>query len=267
MLSQMVEFFLSAFRFPGLSWIAILIAIVLGLFIGAIWLAAFWPPFRKAPGILLVGMASAFLTWAAIAFMQIPLQTWAGQVLTFFWNQVTLLKWMLLAAIPQIFISGLVQEGAKLVPVIVYRWFAKHVPSPIHGLLAGALSGAGFGIFESIWVFNSLFAAGWTWQAVQLHGIYALLGFWERFFSVGFHISASAIAGFGLAKGRGLRFYLLASLLHGLVNYSLVLANKGILSALETEIYIAAISVLTALIALLIRWHKEKSPFIAPVTM
>ncbi|MCK5182491.1 MAG: hypothetical protein KAQ73_08110, partial [Dehalococcoidia bacterium] len=54
------------------------------------------------------------------SFIQIPLQTWAGQALGHFWSQEVLMRWILLGGIPQILLSGLVQEGSKLVPMVVY---------------------------------------------------------------------------------------------------------------------------------------------------
>ncbi len=122
MIDQMIGFFKSAFVFPGLGWSSILIAIGLGLAFGAIWLALYRPPFVARPFLWVVLASSAIITWTAIAFVQIPLQQWAGLALAHFFDAATLTKWLLLAGIPQIFLSGLVQEAAKLVPVIVYWW-------------------------------------------------------------------------------------------------------------------------------------------------
>ncbi|MEA3443012.1 MAG: PrsW family glutamic-type intramembrane protease [Chloroflexota bacterium] len=256
MLNQIIAFFLSAFRFPGLSWTLILLAIALGLAFGSAWLAVYWPPLRKRPWLWVVGIGSALLTWTVIAFVQIPLQSWTGQVLLHFWNQITLKQWLLLAGIPQILLSGLVQEGSKLVPVVFYWWRNHRSLDPRTGLLAGAIAGAGFGIFEAVWVHNTIFPAGWTWQTVEANGLVALLGFGERFFSIGFHIGVSALAGYGLATGRGWQFYLVASLLHGATNYSVVLLQKGVLTALQVEIYIAALAIAITATALWLRWHK-----------
>jgi hypothetical protein len=120
MLQQMTGFFTSAFDFPGLSWALMLIGIALGILFGAIWLTPYLPPVIKRPGLWLIMTASAILTWTAVAFIQIPLQTWTGQALLYFWDQWTLINWLLLAGIPQILFSGLVQEAAKLVPVIYF---------------------------------------------------------------------------------------------------------------------------------------------------
>jgi RsiW-degrading membrane proteinase PrsW (M82 family) len=261
MLSQSNQFFMSAFSYPGLSWTLILLAIGLGFAFGAIWLTPYWPPTLRKPGIWIVGVASAFLTWTAIAYVQIPLQTWTGRALFSLWSESTLNDWLLLAAIPQILLSGLVQEGAKLVPVVFYWWRSHKTLDPKFGLILGAISGAGFGVFEAVWVHNSIFAAGWTWQIVEMNGFTGILGFWERFFSVGFHIAVAALAGYGLARGLGWQFYLIASFLHGLVNYSVVLLQSGVLTAIQVEVYVAVMAVIITGVALWLRW---KTP--APVS-
>ena len=110
MLDQMMQFFTSAFVFPGLGWKYVLIAIGVGIGFGAVWLAFYRPPLVRRPGLWVVAIASALLTWTAIAFIQIPLQGWTGQGLLRIWNQSTLTAWLLLAGIPQILLSGLVQE-------------------------------------------------------------------------------------------------------------------------------------------------------------
>jgi RsiW-degrading membrane proteinase PrsW (M82 family) len=257
-LQQMIQFFISAFNFPGLNWILILLAITLGLVFGAIWLTPYWPPMVKNPRLWVVGAVSAFLTWTAITFIQIPLQVWAGQALLYFWDQITLTRWLLLAAIPQILLSGLVQEGAKLVPVVFYWWRNRWNITAKFGLIAGAVSGAGFGVFEVIWVHNTIFSSGWTWSTVETSGFLALLGFWERFFSIAFHIAVSALAGYGLAKRLGWQFYLIASFLHGAANYSVILLQKGLLTALQVEIYITALAAAITAVALWLRWRKPE---------
>jgi RsiW-degrading membrane proteinase PrsW (M82 family) len=258
LVDQIVNFFLSAFVLPGLAAKFILIAIGLGLAFGAVWLTAFWPPLRKRQ-LWIIGVVSAFLTWTAIAFIQIPLQSWTGQVLNRFFSQDTLTDWIFLVSIPSVLLSGLVQEGAKLVPTVF--WWLRHDChlDPKIGLLAGAVAGAGFGIFEAVWVHDTMFSAGWTWQVVQTNGLIGLSGFFERFFTVGFHISVSALAGYGLAKGWGWQFYLIAAFLHGALNYVVVPFQMGSLSPLVLEIYVAVFSIALTAIMLWIRWRSKAS--------
>jgi RsiW-degrading membrane proteinase PrsW (M82 family) len=256
MLDTMIKFFMSAFDFPGLHWTLVLLAILIGLFFGACWLAPYWPPLFKRSWLWLMGLVGALLTWIAIAFIQIPMQAAAGGILRFFWDDQTLVDWILLAGIPQILCSGLVQEGSKLVPVVFFWWRNNRNISAVLGLTAGAVVGVGFGVFEAIWINNSILASGWTWNTVAQNGFPALMGFWERFFSVGLHVAVSALAGYGLAKGMGWQFYLIASFLHAAANYSIVLMTASIFNAISLEIYIAVLTLAIAAVALWLRWRK-----------
>jgi RsiW-degrading membrane proteinase PrsW (M82 family) len=250
MAEYIVGFFVSFFQNPS-AW-----GIGLALIFGAIWLAGYWPPLFRKPWLWAVLVSSAIIALAAAAFIQIPLQVLAGQALNHFWSEEVLARWILIAGIPQILLSGLVQEGAKLVPVVVYWWRSGRNIDPKLGLAIGAVAGAGFGMFEAQWAHNTIFASGWTWEAVQTGGFIALAGFWERFFVVGFHTAASALAGYGLAKGWGWQFYLIASFLHAFLNYSAVLLRSGVFTVIELEVYVAVLAVLVAAWALWLRWRK-----------
>jgi len=247
MIDSMVSYFVSFFQNPS-AW-----GIGLAIGFGAVWLACYWPPLAKKPWLWAVLVSSAFLTLAAICFIQIPLQTRTGQAL----GQEILIRRMLLATIPLILLSGLVQEGAKMVPVVVYWWRSGKNIDPKLGLAIGAVAGAGFAIFETQWAHNLIFASGWTWAAVQAGGFMALLGFWERFFTVAAHIAFSALAGYGLARGWGWQFYLIASVLHAVLNYSVVLLQAGVLTIIPAEVYIAAVAVAVTAWALWLRWRKK----------
>ena len=251
MLEQIVGFFVSWFTNPSL------LGIGLALLFGAIWLAPYWPPLFKKYWLWAVLVSSAILSLAAVSFIQIPLQSWAGQALNYFWSQEILMSWLLLAGIPAILLSGLVQEGSKLVPVVIYWWRKGRNIDPKLGLAIGAVAGAGLGVFEAMWVHNNIFAAGWSWEAVQTGGIMALAGFWERFFAVAFHIAVSALAGYGLAKGWGWQFYLLAAFLHAFLNYSVVLLQSGLITIIQLEIFAAVWAVLVTAGALWLRWKKS----------
>jgi RsiW-degrading membrane proteinase PrsW (M82 family) len=251
----MTAFFLSAFSFPGLSGVLVLLAVAIGLVFGAVWLVPYWTPIFKRGSLWLVALSSAILTWASISYVQILLQGLTGAALLAFWDQTTLTAWLLLAGIPQILLSGLVQEAAKLVPVIIYRTRTKLRFTPRCGLMVGAVSGVGFGVFEAIWVHNTLFAGGWNWSAVEMSGFSALLGFVERFFAVGMHTGVCALAGYGLARKLGWQFYLIASFLHALTNYSIVLLQRGLFTPVEMEIYVAVLALAATTAALWLRWR------------
>jgi RsiW-degrading membrane proteinase PrsW (M82 family) len=256
LLEQTVTYFLSAFKFPGLDWKLIIIAVALGLAFGVLWLLAYRPPPKKAWTFVMIGSTGALLTWTCLCFIQVPLQTWSVQALLHFWDEVTLSNWVLLANIPVILLSGIVQEGAKLIPVLLYWLRNGRNLDPMAGLIAGAVAGAGFGVFEAVWAHNTFFAAGWTWQAVQSVGFPALVDFLERFFAVGFHIALSALAGYGLARGKGWQFYLLASFLHSVSNYSIILKQTGLLSSVGFEIYILANTIILAGVMIWLRWRR-----------
>ena len=251
MVEQMVGFFLSFFANPSALGIGLAIAF------GAIWLAPYWPPLFKRPWLWVIIVISVFLTLAAVSFIQIPLQILAGQAMGNFWSQEVLMSCLLLFGIPQILLSGLVQEGAKLVPIVLYWRREGRKLDPKMGLMVGAVAGAGFGAFEAQWVHNAVFASGWSWEAVQTGGLMALAPFGERFFVVAAHTAFSALAGYGLAKGKGWQFYLLASGLHAFLNYSAVLLIGGVLTnVVQVMIYITAVPLAVTGWALWLRWRK-----------
>ncbi len=258
MLEYMVDFFVSGFVYPGILWTQVLLGIGLAIVFGAIWFAPYWTPILKKPWAWAVLAGSALLSWAAVAFIQIPLQAWTGQALNHFWSMEVLMRWLLLTGIPQILLSGLVQEGSKLVPVVVYWWRSGRNIDPKLGLAIGAVAGAGLGIFEAQWVHNTIFASGWSWEAVETGGVVALAGFWERFFTVGFHIAVSALAGYGLARGWGWQFYLLATFLHGFLNYSVVALHSGLITVIQVEIFAAGWATLVTAGVLWLRWRKPE---------
>ena len=246
-----VGFFLSFFANPTA------LGIGLAFYFGAIWLTPYYPPLFKDARLWAVMAGSAFLALWAASFVQIPLQFWTGQALGHFWSQEVLIRRILLFGIPQILLSGLVQEGAKMVPLVVYWRREGRSLDPKLGLAIGAAAGAAFGIFEAQWAHNTIFAAGWTWEAVQTGGLIALAPFGERFFVVAAHTAFSALAGYGLAKGKGWQFYLIASCLHAFLNYSAVLLVGGVLTnVVQVEIYVTVYALSVMAWALWLRWRK-----------
>ncbi len=251
MAEQMVGFFTSFFANPSAQGIGLAIAF------GAIWLAAYRPPLRSRPWLWVIIAISIFLTLAAVSFIQLPLQILAGQAMGNFWSEEVIMSRILLFGIPQILLSGFVQEGAKLVPIVFYWRREGRKLDPKMGLMVGAVAGAGFGAFEAQWVHNAVFASGWSWEAVQTGGLMALVPFGERFFVVAAHTAFSALAGYGLAKGKGWQFYLIASGLHALLNYSVVLLVGGIISGvIQIEIYVTVVAMSVTAWALWLRWRK-----------
>lgn len=254
----MKGFLESWFIYPDLAWELMLIGIGLGIVYGAIWLCAHWPPLFRRHWLWAVAVSSAFLALLSAVFVQLPLQFYAGKALNYFWSQETLMNWLLLAGIPSILLSGLVQEGAKMLPMVFWWWRSGRNISPRLGLAIGAIAGAGFGIFEAVWAHCRMFAAGWTLDAIQTDGFLGIAGFWERFFAVGFHIAASALVGYGLAKGKGWQFYLIAAVLHGIMNYVVVFLQKGYLTVVQLETYAAVVAVIVTAVVLLLRWRRRE---------
>jgi hypothetical protein len=241
MWQEMIDFLESWFIYPGLNWDLKLIGIALGLVFGVLWLLAYWPPVLKKYWLLVVLAGSGFFAVLAASLVQYPLQVWSGQALMHFWSNETLYNWLLLAGIPQMLVTGLVQEGAKMVPMVIW-WFA----------------GAGLGIFEAVWAHCRIFSAGWTTQAIQTDGFLGIAGFWERFFVLGFHIAVSAIVGYGLAKGKGWQSYLIAAGLHTLLNYGAVVYQKGHVNLIQLETFVAVYSVIIAAVVIWLRWEKSE---------
>jgi RsiW-degrading membrane proteinase PrsW (M82 family) len=262
MQEQVVTFFTSFFANPTV------LGVGLAIYFGAIWLTPYYPPLFKQARIWVVMVVSAFLALAAASFIQIPLQFLAGQAIGRLWSQEVVMSRILLFGIPQILLSGLVQEGAKMVPLVWYWRREDKRLDPKLGLAVGAAAGAAFGIFEAQWVHNQIFASGLLWQLLETQGILALLGFWERFFVVAAHTAFSALAGYGLAWGKGWQFYLVASGLHALLNYSAVLLAAGVLTTLQLEAYVAVFAIVVSAWALWLRWRRTPADYesqISPV--
>ncbi|MFC1972319.1 hypothetical protein ACFLVE_02810 [Chloroflexota bacterium] len=255
---QLVDFFISWFFYPGIMWTSLLVGIGLAVAFGAFWFTLYWTNIFKNPWAWAVLVGSAILSLAAITFIQVPLQVWTGDVLGRFWSREVIYRFILLTAIPQVLLGGFIQEGAKLVPVVVWWWRKGRSIAPRMGLAIGAVAGIGLGVFEALWAHNRVFLAGWSWEIVQAQGLMALAPFWERFFTVAIHIGLSALAGYGLARGWGWQFYLLAASLHTLINYSAVLLVAKVFDVGQVEIYAAVMAVLVTGGVLWLRWRRTE---------
>jgi RsiW-degrading membrane proteinase PrsW (M82 family) len=254
----MQSFLKSWFIYPNLEVKLMLISIGLAIAFGAIWLACHWPPLFRRHWLWAVAVFSALLTILATTFAQIPAQYYAGVALEHFWDSQTLYNWLLLAGLPSVLLSGFIQEGAKMIPMVVWWWRSGRNIDPKMGLAIGALAGAGFGVFEAVWGHNMTFMSGWTWGYVQSDGLLMLAPFWDRFWVIAFHIGASSLIGYGLAKGLGWQFYLIGAGLHSVLNYVALLYNKGLMTVNQVEIYVAAVAALTTALVLWLRWRRGR---------
>lgn len=248
-MTNLSGFLISFFANPSI-W-----GISLAILFGVVWLVCFWPQMVKKPWHWAMLVAGALLTLIALSYIQRPLQNIIGRGMLQFWGQEALMKSLLLSGIPTMLISGLVQEGAKLIPVVVYWWRNNRKIDYKLGLTLGAAAGAGFGILEAQWIHNILFASGWSWDLTYMKGLEALIPFIERFFVVAFHISLSALAGYGLAIGKGWQFYLIVAVLHTLINYGVIFVQAKVFTVIEVEIFIVLVAMIVAAIALWIRWR------------
>jgi RsiW-degrading membrane proteinase PrsW (M82 family) len=255
---EMSAYLKSWFHYPGLAANLLFISIALALAFGVIWLLVHWPPLFKKPWLWVVGIAAAFLTVMAGTFVQTPLRYYYIKAMEHFWDSATLSNWLLLTYIPIVLIMGLVQEGAKMLPIVFWWWWSGKKIDPKLGLAIGALAGAGFGIFQAVYAHNQVFTAGWTWNELQFGIWQGILPFWDQLWWVAGHIAISALAGYGLAKGKGWQFYLLASALHSILLYLKVLYSQGTLDITQVEVLLAGVVALITLLVLWLRWRKDK---------
>ena len=253
MLQQMYTFLTSYFWSSAslLGW-------GLAVLFGIIWLACYRPPLISKPWLWAVLVGGAILAPVAIVITSFPLSYGITKLITNFWNQETIRSLGWFFSIPSIFIFGLVWEGTKLVPVAIYWWRKNRDIEPKLGLLAGAVAGAGFGILLVQWT-NNFFIAGnnWNWQLVQTQGFTAISGFWESFFILGLSVASTALAGWGLAKGWGWKFFLLAAFVYLVTNYNTVLVGYNVVSSTQAESIIAAWAIIVVGVTL---WLRDKKP-------
>lgn len=190
-----------------------IISLVIAVLFGAIWTACFRPPLFRKFWLWAIFPFGAVITFFAVAVVQRPVLIWIEHFMGPSGHGEHHDP-ALLGVLPVLLISALIQEGAKMVPAVTYWQMEKRKISPVLGLQIGAVAGAGFGILEAMWTYNALFASGWTFEIVQINGPTELFVFWESLFIVAMHVTAGALTGYGLAKGWGWLFYLLASLMH-----------------------------------------------------
>jgi len=228
----------------------------LAIIFGVIWLAIYRPPFISRPWLWAVLVGAALLAPIIIDITSYALNFGISRLVTTFWNQQAIHNWSWLISIPSIFVYGLIWEGAKLVPVTIYWWRKGRTIEPKFGLLLGAVAGAGFGIMLVAYTNNYfIFGTNWNWALMQIEGFAAIAGFWEGFWVLGLSVASTALAGWGLAKGWGWKFYLLAAFVYLVTNYNTVLVNYDILSATQAQLIIATWALIVVGVTL---WLRER---------
>jgi hypothetical protein len=243
------------FDYYGVGGNLILISAGLALAFGIIWLLGHRPPIIREPLLWVTAIASALLTVIATAFIFIPLNYYYAQWLGNTFDAGTLADMVLVWSIPIVLVIGLVQEGAKMIPMLFWRT-GDEKPDIRFSMMIGAVAGAGYGIFEAFYSYNQVFKTGWGWSNVTTGGITALLPFWIYFWMIACHIGISVLVGYGLGKGKGGGFYVLAAFLHALVSYAAILATIGNITGNQLGIIIAAAGIIIIGISLWLRWRK-----------
>ncbi|MDI7276484.1 MAG: hypothetical protein QME94_10930, partial [Anaerolineae bacterium] len=202
--------------------------------------------------------AAALLFPLSIAWVQTPAQRGLGALALRLLGGAALRRYGLLAGAPGIVVTGVVQEGVKLLVAMVALRRLGVGGQKRAGLAVGAAVGAGYGGMEAFWTFNVILAMGWSWATVQLLGPQAFLGFVERLYVVPFHIGAAALAAYGCAAGRSGRFLLLAIALHSALNYGALLAGAGVIGVAAFEAWGALVAAVAVGLALWLR--KRAAP-------
>ncbi|MCL6431494.1 MAG: hypothetical protein K6V36_11650 [Anaerolineae bacterium] len=232
---------------------------LLAALIAAPWLACFARGWLARRWLWAAFGAAAILFPLSIALVQVPLQRAAGAATLWLLGPAGVGRYLLLAGAPAMAISGLVQESAKLLVALVALRRLNARGDRRAGLAIGAAAGVGYGAMEAFWVFNLIFAAGWSWATVQLQGPAGLVGFFERLYAVPFHAAAAALAAYGYASGRPWRFLLLAAGLHSALNYGALLASAGVFGLPAVEAWGVVITALTVGLALWLRFRSPRS--------
>lgn len=253
MIAQAFQSFVAYFRYPSLYGIGM--AVLFAVF----WLALYRPALFKQPvtwlalagGALAGALASALILGPLNYLVKVDELIKAGRTGA-----------LLLAGLPLAMAGGLAQEGAKLLPVWLMGKRARRAGrglGELEGLLLGAAAGIGFGLLEAQWVHNLLFATGWNWDLMPNEYASGLITFWERLAMMGLHAGLSALAGWGLARGKGWQYFLMAAGLHGLAGYLSYLMAGGVLSVLMMELGVTVLALVLTVVMLSVRGELTKA--------
>ena len=221
----------------------------LALLFALLWLLLYRPPFFKQPRLWLVMLGGALAGVLAVSIIQTPLSILINKL----WHEDAGAGRLLLVGLLSVVTIGLVQEGAKLLPLLVLRKQLGGQLDEQQGLSAGAVSGFGYGFLETFYVMNFLFASGWNWDVLANEYPALVLTGVERVCMLGLNMGLSALVGWGLARGKGLRFYLLAAALHAFVAFiSFLMANLSF-PVVITELALMVIIIVLTVVMLSMR--------------
>ena len=216
MFSQIITQLIAYFRYVTLSGSG------LSLLFALLWLLLYRPPLFKQPRLWLVMLGGALAGVLAVSAIQTPLSSLINQL----WHKDAGVGRLLLVGLLSVVTIGLVQEGAKLLPLLVLRRQQGGQLEEQQGFSAGAVAGFGYGFLETFYVMNFLFDTGWNWDVLANEYPALVLTSVERVCMLGLNMGLTALVGWGLAKGKGLRFYFVAVLIHAVVAFiSFLMAN------------------------------------------
>lgn len=125
--------------------------------------------------------------------------------------------------------TGLVQEALKLAAA----WLSRLSGDAIPWMTSCLAVGIGFGVWEA-WRVVAL-----PLGMVAIWSPYAVI---ERFSVIGLHIALSAIIAYGIERRQPVRYFLLAALWHGGVNYIAILYQQWLLTLWQLEALIFVFS-------------------------
>ncbi len=248
--AQAIDSFLAYFRYPS-PW-----GIGIASLFAVIWLAIYRPPLFKQPvaWLMLAGGAAAGLL--ATAFVLSPVNSLTHMEQYILKGETGKL---LLVGLLVVIAGGLVQESAKLLPVWLAWKRSGKTLEPRMGLLLGAAAGIGFGLLEAQWVHNLLFATGWNWNVIPAQYISALITFWERLVMVGLHAGMTALAGWGMAKGKCWQYFLAAAGLHALINYLSFMMAGAVIGIFFMELALTVIVLVLTVVMVSMRGELIKN--------
>jgi hypothetical protein len=217
------------------------------LIVGLAWLALLSRGRMRKGDLWLLLVAGGLLFPLALS-LQVPLQRLYVRAVVVPGTQRGLS--ILILGIGTVLLSGCVQELFKCLPLLAHSRLMPLARNRGIAVALGAGVGVGFGLVEAGMI---------TDQALAL-GIISPWGIFERAFTILFHGATGGILALGIFKRAGLRYYLLAVLLHSLGNYSIILLHQNYISPTTLEIGVALLDVC---ILAFVLWASRAKPRIA----
>jgi hypothetical protein len=258
MVDQMFQLFASFYRLPQAEFGWIVFAIGLALVFGAIWIAGFWPPLFKNWRLWLVMVGAWILPTIALPFIQFPLQSAiSAPLITFLGKFFQDIAVNLITGLVMAIISGLVLQGVLLVPVFYYWLNRQGEFNPRYALMVGALSGAIFGAFQAYNLFSKFVEIGIA-SIFQANPI-TYLAFMDTFFAVAFFAGCTALAAYGLAKGKGWQAYLIFAGVNVVYDYISLLMSAKVIPLWGAEVIVTLMGAAAGGLALWLYWKKTRT--------